>query len=99
MARSKTTTYLICAAAWAVPGPAICGSAGDRRVGALVALPLMFMFGLSLDGRLFPFELRQPLVALAAFADIGMGVPYFIARRWGGPGTSSPRTSSTATRF
>jgi len=85
MARSKTTTYLICAAAWAVPG------AGHLWLGRLqkgfvllVALPLMFITGLLLDGRLFPFELGQPLVALAAFADVGMGVPYLIASATGG---------------
>ena len=50
---------------------------------ALVTLPLMFVFGLWLEGRLFPFELTQPLVALAAFADIGLGVPYFIAKAMG----------------
>ena len=78
---SSTTTHadgwtLICAAAWAVPG------AGHLWLGRLqkgfvllIALPLMFITGLLLDGRLFPFELGQPLVALAAFADVGMGVP------------------------
>ena len=46
-------------------------------------LPLMFAIGLWLEGRLFPFELTQPLVALAAFADIGIGAPYFIAKALG----------------
>ena len=85
MPRSTTTTYLICAAAWAVPG------AGHLWLGRvqkglvlLVTLPLMFATGLLLDGRLFPFELGQPLVALAAFADVGMGVPYLIANVMGG---------------
>jgi hypothetical protein len=40
--------------------------------------------GLLLDGRLFPFELGQPLVALAAFADVGLGVPYLIVSAMGG---------------
>jgi len=81
---STTSTYLICAAAWAVPG------AGHLWLGRLqkgltfvVALPLMFAFGLWLEGRLFPFELRQPLVALAAFADIGIGIPYLMAKAAG----------------
>jgi len=84
MARSTTHTYLICAAAWAVPG------AGHLWLGRvqkglifLVALPLMFASGLWLEGRLFPFELGQPLVALAALADIGMGVPYFVVKAMG----------------
>jgi hypothetical protein len=45
----------------------------------LVTLPLMFAVGLMLKGRLFPFELSQPLVALAAFATLGNGLPYVIA--------------------
>ena len=84
MVRSTSRTYLICAAAWAVPG------AGHLWLGRvqkgltfLVALPLMFATGLWLEGRLFPFELGQPLVALAAFADIGIGVPCLIARAMG----------------
>jgi len=56
-----------------------------RRKGLvfLVILPLMFALGLVLEGRIFPIELSQPLVALAALADIGIGVPYFVARAMG----------------
>jgi len=81
MTRATTNSYLICAAAWAVPGAGHLWL-GRAQKGAvfLVALPLMFATGLWLEGRLFPFELSQPLVALAAFADIGMGVPYFAAK-------------------
>jgi hypothetical protein len=81
MTRSTTNSYLICAAAWAVPGAGhLWLGRGQKGVVFLVALPLMFATGLWLEGRLFPFELSQPLVALAAFADIGMGVPYFAAK-------------------
>lgn len=45
----------------------------------LIAIPLMFAVGLALQGRLFPFELSQPLVGLAAVASLGNGVPYFVA--------------------
>jgi hypothetical protein len=84
MTRATTNSYLICAAAWAVPGAGHLWL-GRAQKGAvfLVALPLMFATGLWLEGRLFPFELSQPLVALAAFADIGMGVPYFVAKAAG----------------
>ena len=82
--RSTPTTYLICAAAWAVPG------AGHLWLGRtqkglvfLITLPLMFVCGLWLEGRLFPFELTQPLVVLAAFADVGVGVPYLVAKAMG----------------
>ena len=41
----------------------------------LVVLPTMFATGLAIDGRIFPFEPQQPLVALAALADLGIGLP------------------------
>jgi hypothetical protein len=58
---------------------------GRRQKGLvfLVALTLMFACGLWLEGRLFPFEPSQPLVALAAVADLGIGLPYFVAKTTG----------------
>jgi len=52
-----------------------------RRKGVvfLVVLPLMFLIGLLLDGALAPFDATQPLVFLAALADLGNGVPYLLA--------------------
>lgn len=78
--QSTSSPYLICAGAWAVPGAGHLWL-GRRQKGIifLVTLPLMCAFGLWLEGRLFPFEPTQPLVALAAFADVGIGVPYFVA--------------------
>jgi hypothetical protein len=75
------TLTLVCLAAWAVPGAAHLWL-GRRQKGAvfLVALTLMFVSGLLLRGRIFPFELSEPLVALAAIADFGIGVPWLIAR-------------------
>jgi hypothetical protein len=71
---------LICIAAWLVPGAGHFWQ-GRWQKGAVfvVTLPLMFTVGLLLDGRLFPFELSQPLVALAALASLGNGLPYFVA--------------------
>jgi hypothetical protein len=43
----------------------------------------MFVFGLWIEGRLFPFDLTQPHVALSAFGDIGLGLPYLIAKAMG----------------
>ena len=76
--------YLVCLAAWAVPGAGHLWF-GRRSKGLvfLVTLPLMFTIGLALQGRLFPFELGQPLVALAALADLGIGLTYFVARALG----------------
>jgi hypothetical protein len=72
---------LLCLTAWAIPGAGHlwCG----RRVKGLaflIVLPLMFAIGLAIDGRLFPVDLSSPLVGLAGLANIGIGVPYFVAR-------------------
>ena len=72
---------VVCVVSWLVPG------AGHlmlgRRQKALVffvALTVMFGIGLALKGRLAAFDFSDPLVGLAAVANLGMGVPYFIAR-------------------
>jgi hypothetical protein len=75
---------LLCLASWAVPGVGHLWL-GRRSKGLvfLAALPLMFAVGLALRGRLFPFELSDPLVCLAAFADVSIGITYFIATALG----------------
>lgn len=79
--QSAIHTYLICLAAWAIPGAGhlLLGRI-QKGITFLVALTLMFLCGLWLEGRLFPLEVRQPLVALAALADMGIGVLFFVAR-------------------
>lgn len=71
----------LCVAAWLIPG------AGHfwlgRRQKAIVflfALTAMFVFGLFLKGRIFPFELAEPLVFLEAVANAGLGGPWLTAR-------------------
>ena len=75
---------LLCLAAWALPGAGHLWL-GRRSKGAifLVALPLMFAIGLAADGRLFPFDLSEPLACLAATASLGVGIPYFVATTLG----------------
>jgi len=84
MVRSTGNTYVICVAAWVVPGAGhLWLGRTQKGLTFLVALPLMFAIGLWLEGQLFPFELGPPLVALAAFADIGIGAPYLVAQAMG----------------
>lgn len=80
----KAGLVMLEVAAWAVPGSAHIWL-GRREKGLifLIVLPLMFAIGLGLRGRLFPFDIAQPLVALAAVADIGLGVPFLVARMFG----------------
>ena len=82
--QATSTTYLICAVAWFIPGAGHLWL-GRRQKGVvfLAALSLMFAFGLWLEGRLFPFEVTQPLVVLAAIADLGLGLPYVVAKALG----------------
>ena len=74
------TLVLVCLAAWAIPGAAHFWL-GRRQKAAVffVALVAMFVTGLFLKGRLFPFDLSEPLVALAAVANAGMGLPWIAA--------------------
>lgn len=85
--QSASLTYLICALALAIPGGGHLWF-GRRQKGLtfLITLPLMFAVGLWLEGRLFPFVPTEPLVALAAFADVGIGLPYAVAKVLGGGG-------------
>jgi len=72
---------LLCLAAWLVPGGGHLWL-GRRQKGLvfLIMLPVMFVTGIWLQGRIFPFELSEPLVALAAIANVGIGLPWFVAR-------------------
>jgi hypothetical protein len=67
--------------AWAVPGGGhfLVGRA-QKGVALVVLLPLMFAIGLWIEGRLFPFQFGDPLVGLAALANVGIGLPYFVAK-------------------
>lgn len=80
---------ILCFVAWVVPG---AGHLWLRRTQKglvlLVALWLMFGLGLALQGRIFPFVVGEPLVGLAAIADLGIGGMYFAAKALGlGGGT------------
>ncbi len=76
-----SSLVLLCLGAWLVPGAGHLWL-GRRQKGVifLIALPLMFLTGLWLDGRIFPFEFSEPLVALAAAANVGIGLPWLLAR-------------------
>ena len=78
------TLVLLSLASWAIPGAGHLWL-GRRTKGLifLIALPVMFAIGLAIRGRLFPFDVSEPLVCLAAVADLGIGAPYFVASALG----------------
>jgi len=92
---------LLLLAAWLVPGSGHLWL--GRRVKGLVflvALTAMFAIGLAFQGRLFPFEASQPLVFLAAAADVAAGLPYFAAWAFGwGQGQVAAITYEYANAF
>ena len=111
---SKTTTVigapataepgslaLVCLLAWAIPGVGHFWL--GRRQKALILLPallLMFAAGLLLQGRIFSMDFGEPLVALAAFANMGLGAPWVIARMLGaGQGTVTAATYEHGNAF
>jgi hypothetical protein len=80
-ARPLALVYLL---GWLIPGGGhLWLGRTVKGVVFLVMLPVMFVIGLALDGRLFPFTPGDPLVALAAIANVGSGLPYFIAQALG----------------
>jgi hypothetical protein len=83
-ASERGTLFLLCLAAWAVPGAGhFWLGRMQKGVVFLVALSVMFVTGLLLKGRLFPFDLGEPLVALAAIANAGLGLPWIVGRSLG----------------
>ena len=74
---------LICAAGLLVPGLAHLWLGRRKGLIFVAVLPAMFALGLFLEGRIFPVDFSQPLVALAALANMGIGLPYIAARVMG----------------
>ncbi len=77
----------MCLLSWLVPGAGHLWQ-GRRQKGLvfLVTLTVMFAIGIGMKGRVFsllPLDLTEPLVALAALADLGTGLMYFAAKGFG----------------
>lgn len=78
------TLVMLCLAAWAIPGAGhFWLGRAQKGLVFLVALTMLFGMGLALEGRLFPFDFSEPLVALAAFANAGLGLPWVVGRMLG----------------
>jgi hypothetical protein len=84
---TERSPYLLLLLAWLMPGAGHF-TLGKRQKAYVFAavLPAMFVIGLLLDGRLFPFAPSDPLVALASLANVMAGAPYLLARLFGGGG-------------
>ena len=76
VAAARPSAGLTILVAWLVPGAGHFLQGQARKAVVLfVVLTLMFAIGLGFAGRLFPFQMTEPLVFLAAAAEWAIGVP------------------------
>jgi hypothetical protein len=76
LAAESQSPVLACAVAWLVPGAGHFIVGQERKALVLfIVLGSMYAIGLALGGRLFPFQLSEPLVFLSALAEWTMGLP------------------------
>ena len=77
-------TLAICSGGWLVPGLAhILIGRWIRGLIFAACVLLMFVLGLAMHGKLYDLEFDEPLHVFAFIANIGAGVPYWIAARLG----------------
>src|SRR5262245_25824709 len=84
--RELPNAWLVAGLAWVLPGSGHLLLGLTRKAGILcVVLLLMTIVGLAFGGRLFPFQLAEPLVFLAAAAEWALLAPRLIAEMagWG----------------
>jgi hypothetical protein len=95
------TLALVAVAAWLVPGAGhLWLGKVQKGVVFLVCLTTLFVLGLLLQGRLFPFDTSELLVALAAVANAGLGLPWIIGRTLGlGAGVVTAQTYEYGNSF
>ena len=73
--------------AWCLPGAGhLLHGQAQKAVVFGLALVAMFVIGLGFGGRLFPFQIADPLVFLAAVAEWGLLAPRVVAAVFGAGG-------------
>ena len=81
---NMAATLAICSGGWLVPGLAhILIGRWIRGLIFAVCVLAMFALGLAMHGKLYAAEFSEPLHMFAFIADIGAGVSYWIAARFG----------------
>jgi hypothetical protein len=79
---NMASTLAICSGGWLIPGLAhVLIGRWIRGVIFAACVLLMFMFGLAMHGKLYDLEFDEPLHVFAFIANIGTGIPYWIAER------------------
>lgn len=76
-------TLAICSTGWLVPGLAhVLIGRWVRGLIFAACVILMFVFGLAMHGKLYDLEFDEPLHVFAFIANIGTGLPYWIAEKF-----------------
>jgi hypothetical protein len=86
---NMAATLAICSGGWLIPGLAhvLIGRWIRGLIFAACVLG-MFALGLAMHGKLYDLQFDEPLHVFAFIANIGAGVPYWLAERLGmGAGT------------
>jgi hypothetical protein len=79
---NMAATLAICSGGWLVPGLAhLLIGRWVRGIIFAACVFLMFALGLGMHGKLYDLEFDEPLHVFAFIANIGMGLPYWIAER------------------
>jgi hypothetical protein len=82
--RSIAATLAICLSGWLVPGLGhILIGRWIRGLILAACVLLMFGLGLAMHGKLYDLEFDELLPLFAFIANIGIGIPYWIAARLG----------------
>ncbi len=80
----KIKHWLILISSWLVPGLGhMVQKKTNRALIFFACISLMTLMGLLAGGRIYSFQLENPLTILAFFSDLGNGLFYFISRKIG----------------
>jgi len=94
-------TLAICSGGWLIPGLShILLGKWIRGIIFAACVFTMFILGLGMQGKLFDLVIQEPLQIFAFVANVGVGLPYFLAEKMGlGIGTMSLNTYDYGTTF
>jgi uncharacterized protein DUF6677 len=91
----------VCSGAWLIPGLGhILLGRWVRGLIFAVCVVVMFVMGLAMNGKLYGTEFEIPLQIFALIANLGVGLPYFIAKYMGlGIGVMTSESYDYGTTF
>ena len=80
--KTKAVAVSICSLVFPGLGHLVLGK-WIRALLFAIAILVLFLLGLDLEGQLYYLDPAQPIMNLPFFASASAGLPYFLARSWG----------------